>query len=199
MRGEADRTRRESGFTFVELLAVLTLVSIATLFAFLKLDGVTASSRLAGAGRKIGSSIGWLRGDAAAQAREFQIEFDLDNGRYRTIVPPRPGLRTSGDEDDSHVFDWEYLPKAVRLVDIQFTPTDLQNRRSFEDIAKSGSRVVTITRNGSLPSFAIHLESTEIADDELGQFTVEVNGFTGAVLFETGYRELGAIREEHDM
>jgi prepilin-type N-terminal cleavage/methylation domain-containing protein len=185
------------GFTFIELLSVITLISLAMLFAFLNLDGMTASSRLAASGRGIGNTISWIRGEAASQARELQIEFDLDNNRYRVIVPPRPGIRSTGEEE-LEVFEWELLPDGVRLLDVQFTPADFQGRGN-DDIQRSGTRIVTFSRSGSTPSFMVHLESNEILDQNSNQFSVEVNGFTGAVDYEVGYKELGSVREDHEM
>jgi prepilin-type N-terminal cleavage/methylation domain-containing protein len=190
---------REAGFTLIELLSVLALISIALVFVFLRLDGLTAPSRLAAAGREIANTIGWIRGEAASQAREIQLEFDLDNQRYRVIVPPRPGLRRGNDEDEWETLPWNLLPEVVRITDIQFTPQDLQRRRDHEDIVTKGTRTVTFSRTGGSPSFMVHLESSEILDREESLFWVEINGFTGAVQFGIGEKELGAIREEYEM
>lgn len=189
--------RREEAFTFVELLAVMTIASIALVFVFLSLDGFTAPSRLAAAGREIANTVGWIRGEAAAQARDIEIEFDLDNHRYRVIVPPRPGLIEVDEDDGSDVLPWTLLPEGIELVDIQFAPDDPGVTR--EDKATRGTRILTFDRNGSSLTFAVHLRSSEILDREESRFTVEVNGFTGAAQSDVGYRELGSIREEHEM
>jgi prepilin-type N-terminal cleavage/methylation domain-containing protein len=190
----------ESGFTFVELMAVLALISVAMFFVFLNLDGMTAPSRLASAGREIANSVGWIRGEAAAQARDIEVEFDLDSQRYRIVIPPRPGLRRGvPGEDEWDTLPWTLLPAEIRITDVQFTPLDLQYGREHEDTVTRGSRTVTFTRTGASPSFMIHLQSSEILDPTERDFSVEVNGFTGAVTFEAGYKELGAVREEHEM
>jgi prepilin-type N-terminal cleavage/methylation domain-containing protein len=193
---EVRKTHAQAGFTLLELLAVLTLASIALVFVFLRLDGMTAPSRLASAGREIANLVGWVRGEAAAQARDIEVEFDLDNARYRVIVPPRPGLRRSA-EDDSDVLPWTLLPDNIRFLDIQFTPNVSADDR--EDIATRGTRRVTFTRSGGSPSFVVHLESSEVLDPRENKFSVEVNGFTGATQFEVGYKEFGAVREEHEL
>jgi prepilin-type N-terminal cleavage/methylation domain-containing protein len=188
----------ESGFTLLELLAVVMLVSIATMFAFLNLDGMTAAGRLGAAGREIANTISWLRNEAATQAREFQIEFDLDEKRYRVIIPPRPGLlRSSQDQEDWEALEWTLLPEDVRFLDMQFTPSNPE--RSKEDIVTSGTRTVTFDAMGGSQSFMIHLESSDIPDRDLARFSVEANGFTGTVQAEIGHKEFGAVLEEHEL
>jgi prepilin-type N-terminal cleavage/methylation domain-containing protein len=192
------RSARESGFTLLELLAVIMLISLATMFAFLNLDGMTASGRLASAGREIANTISWIRNEAAAQAREFQIEFDLDDQRYRVVVPPRPGLlRSARDQEDWEVLEWTLLPEDVRFLRMQFP--SLEANISKEDVVTSGTRTVTFDSSGGSPSFMVHLESSEIEDAVLSKFSIEANGFTGAVQAEVGEKKFGGVVEEHEM
>jgi len=192
------RRSPEGGFTFVELMAVLILASISVVYVVLRLDGLTADSRLSAAGRHIASTVEWIRGEAAAQARDLQIEFDLDNARYRIVIPPRPGLhRDARDQEEWDVLSWSLLPDGVRFVDIQFTASD--SDRAKEDVSSKGVRTVTFTRSGSAPSFMVHLKSSEIRSRHFGQYSIEVNGFTGAVSSEVGYKDFGAVREAHEM
>jgi prepilin-type N-terminal cleavage/methylation domain-containing protein len=187
----------QGGFTFVELLAVMTIASIALVMVFLSLDGFTAPSRLAAAGREIANTVGWIRGEAAAQARDIELEFDLDNHRYRILVPPRPGLINVDEEDESDILPWTLLPDGIELMDVQFAPDDPGVTR--EDKATRGTRILTFDRNGASLTFAVHLRSSDILDAEQSRFTVEVNGFTGATQTVVGYKELGSIREDHEM
>ncbi len=190
--------RDQNGFTFVELLAVLSLAAIAVTFVLLRLDGITAKSRLSAAGRQVASTVSWIRGEAAAKARDLQIEFDLDNARYRVIIPPRPGLhRDANDQEEWDILDWTLLPDGVRFTDIQFTPKDSDS--SKEDIATSGLRTVEFAPSGASVSFMVHLKSSDIRNDRLNQYSVEVNGFTGSVSAEIGEKTFGAVREYHEM
>ena len=51
----------------------LLLASIALVTVFLSLDGFTAPTRLAAAGREIANTVGWIRGEATAAARSQAV------------------------------------------------------------------------------------------------------------------------------
>jgi prepilin-type N-terminal cleavage/methylation domain-containing protein len=191
------RSAPEAGFTFIELMAVLILASIALVYVVLNLDGLTSESRLAAAGRQLGSTVSWIRGEAAAQARDLIIEFDLDNARYRIVVPPRPGLHRSRAQEEWDVLSWTLLPDAVRITDMEFPA--YKTNRAREDVVTRGVRSVRFAANGTTQTFLVHLESSEILDREYKMFSIEVNGFTGAVTAEHGRREFAATRESSEM
>jgi len=43
------------------------------------------------------------------------------------------------------------------------------------------------------------IKSSEIINSRYGQYSIEVNGFTGAVTAVLGYKEFGAVREAYEM
>jgi len=193
-----DRRIRERGFTFVELMVVIALASIAVLVTILRLDGMTAKTRLSAAARKIASKVEWVRGQSAAKARDLQIEFDLDNARYRVVIPPRPGLhRKASDKEEWGALRWNYLPEEIRFTDIQFAVTG--SSRAQTDIATSGIRTVEFSPNGSSPSFMVHIKSTSIASARRNEYSIEVNGFTGTASAMLGNKQFAAVREYHEI
>ena len=67
--------REEAGFSFVELLVALAIMAFAFTYGVIHLDGATAPTKLASAGRQMGAQIEFLRGHAIQASRPVEIRF----------------------------------------------------------------------------------------------------------------------------
>jgi prepilin-type N-terminal cleavage/methylation domain-containing protein len=103
----SDRDRRR-GFTLVELLAVVFIVSIIALAMIPALDNMVPSYRLRSGARNVGSMIELGQSEAIANRKEFAIAYDLDENTYWLILPPAP---PPGAEEQAETPPGEMDPK----------------------------------------------------------------------------------------
>lgn len=82
-RGHSGR-----GFTLVELLAVVFIVSVIALALIPALDNMVPSYRLRAAARNVGSMIELAQSEAIAGRKEFAIAYDLDENTFWIVLPP---------------------------------------------------------------------------------------------------------------
>ncbi len=184
--------RREGGFTFVELMVVLAILSFAFTYAVLHLDGATGQARLAAAARQVGSTMEFLRGHAIQASRDVELHIDLDRGEWTSVLPPRPEEAEEDRRDQESVLttDPVKLPELIRM-----------NRESggiqldADTLKSSGVVVVTFDRNGRIVPFGflVRLVSDEISDPEQATFSVEVNGLTGEVTYTPGFSRFDQV------
>jgi len=171
----------DRGFTFVELMVVLTILSFAFAYAVIHLDGATGPARLSSSAREVGSAVEFLRGHAIQSSRPLELHVDIDKGEWRCVMPPRPSeseVERSGEEEVL-VTDPVALPKWIRFEGIQL---DSQEVRSSGTLVITFSPLGEVTPNG----FMIRLVSEEIADEAEARFSIEVNGLTGEVSYLPG-------------
>jgi prepilin-type N-terminal cleavage/methylation domain-containing protein len=184
----ASNGRATGGFTFVELLLTLAILAFAFTYAVIHLDGATGPTRLASAARQVGSSIEFLRGQAIQAARPLEMEIDIDNGRFRTIVPPRPSETDSDHRDQEELVqtEWTDLPRRVRFQEILF---------GRHDTERSGIVTVQFSPMGEIApnGFLLRLVSDEIADPDEAYFSLEINGLTGEVAYLPGMGEFEQV------
>ena len=170
------------GFSFVELMVVLAILSFAFAYAVLHLDGATSSARLSSAARQVGTTIEFLRGHAVQARRPIELHLDLDHGAWRIVLPPRPSERESDRREQEEVLYTEdvFLPPNIRFEGVQLDAHEAQG---------SGELVLTFSPLGEIApnGFLVRLVSDEIADDDRSRFSIEVNGLTGEVAYIPGY------------
>lgn len=179
---------RERGFTFVELIMVLAILSFAFTYAIIHLDGATGAARLSSAARQIGTTIEFLRSHAIQSSRPVELHIDIQRGEWKMVLPPRPSESTADRqaEEDVLVTDAVALPKVIHFEGIQMDTSDTQS---------SGTVVVTFSPLGEISpnGFLVRLLSDEIADREEASFSVEVNGLTGEVSYTPGFAKFEQV------
>lgn len=117
-RGQGRPDAVAGGFTIVELLATLMVVSLLFALVLPNLDALVPSARLRGSGSRIQSELEWARSEARIQGKRMAIELDLDRGRWRLVYPPEQ--RLTRDEDETALAerpdDWSGLDEDVRFA-----------------------------------------------------------------------------------
>jgi type II secretion system protein H len=181
-------TGREAGFTFVELLLVLAILAFAFTYAIVHLDGATGPTRLSSAARQVGSSIEFLRGHAIQATRPLEMEIDLDHGRFRTIIPPRPSESDSDRRNQEEILqtEWTDLPPRVAFREVLFGRNDVERSGIVRVLFFEGGEIAP---NG----FQLRLHSDEVIDPDQAWFTLEVNGLTGEVQYLPGTPEFEQV------
>src|SRR5262244_4017821 len=101
-----------AGFTLIELLLVLVIVALAVSGTALKLDGITAHSRLASTARKLGNTARFLRNQSIVLNREHFMDFDLREHRWRLVVIPDDVPFGVNVNDYAQRLPWSDLPSG---------------------------------------------------------------------------------------
>lgn len=177
------RGPRDGGFSFVELMVVLSILAFAFTYGIIHLDGATGAARLSSAARQVGTTIEFLRGHAIQARRPLELHMDLDHARWKIVVPPRPSEREAERREQEEVLytDDVVLPRNIRFEGVQLDTYEMQS---------SGELIVTFSALGEVApnGFLVRLVSDEIQDpdEEAAYFSIEVNGLTGEVSYLPG-------------
>jgi prepilin-type N-terminal cleavage/methylation domain-containing protein len=113
----------QAGFTLLELVVVLFIVSLIMLVVFPKLEGFLGPD-LPGTGRHLIATIRHLRDEAEATKQIYRLNYDMDRGEYWTSIvtekPPSADGRESEEpqEIESSVSKHVALPARIRFRDI---------------------------------------------------------------------------------
>ena len=108
-----------SGFTLLELLVVLVIVSVMAAFVGPRLAGSMSNMNLKTASKRIAASLRYARSQAISESRTYAALFDLDKNRV-TIrgdqMAREEGEKDDGggDRDSRQTKPYE-LPEDVRL------------------------------------------------------------------------------------
>ncbi len=80
--------RNHRGFTLLELIVVLVIISLMSALVVPKLVGPMSNLDLKTASKKISASLRYLRSHAASEKRTYVAVFDFDKNRLVIINPP---------------------------------------------------------------------------------------------------------------
>lgn len=107
------------GFTLMELLVTLTIISMLFALIVPNLGAFVPTARLQGSGKQLRAKIDWARSEARIRGQHMTIELDLDRARWRILYPPE--LRLTMEDDGPQYEDyaiggegaWNQLEKSV--------------------------------------------------------------------------------------
>lgn len=183
--------RRPAGFTFVELMVVVSIIALMSSIIIVNLEGMTDASRTGAAARAFGNAVSRVQNTAMLQARSLYIEIDRENQRWRVVDPPSPNEVADESEREDLTFygAWEQLERGVRIGDIALTRTDVEKRDFF---------VIEFGPGGQVhPSgFVVYFGHEDLPEDRT--VSVEVSGLTGQVAYYEGLIEPEAVRDWED-
>ena len=183
--------RRAAGFTFIEMLVVIAIISLLASIVVVNLDGISAPTKLRGAARAIGNQVLALKEMASLKNRPLSLEFDLENQRWRIIDAPSVTDVPDAKDREAETFfgEWEGPPRGVRIEEVSFSSTDVE---------RSGSLVITFEGDGEVsPSGFVAFLTSETLREEEG-ISVEVSGLTGLVAYHDGHFKAEEIRRAED-
>ncbi len=139
---------RRSGFTLIELMAVMGIMGILLLAVVPAVDNMVPAYRVRAAARTIASTIELGQSETVAQRKEFVLVYDLGQNTYEILLPPTDpdaeqdeeesegGLEgelsgLAGDEEDAAADDIEHgraPPAPSSEDDDEDTDTDYSER-----------------------------------------------------------------------
>lgn len=182
-------SRRDSGFTVIELMVVILLLGVVVGYGFLKIDNLVPSARLDKAARELGQTLTRLRSLSIFSGRTHFLEYDLDAQTYRLTRSTTIREQEEGAHDYIES-DWFELPKKVRIKAIQFSDRGAETQ---------GQVRVEFTPTGEVVGHLIHILSDEILDESKNRYTVELNPITGLVSYTQGiHKSYDQVRSEFE-
>lgn len=146
LSGPVAKSAPESGFTIIELIMVIVILGILLSQTVLNMNGITPEYRLRSAARQVGSTINWARSLAGGAGNEYQLYYNLDDGKYWIVLPP-------GKDDDPRMLPEERermsdqnIPEAVQIERIirldGSSITDGEIYIKFDPLGTEGSHIV---------------------------------------------------------
>jgi prepilin-type N-terminal cleavage/methylation domain-containing protein len=162
--------RSAAGFTLIEVVVVMVLISLFMVFS-VPLFGDLGTSSLDTSARRLGGTIKYLFNEAAITGLEHRLIYDLDEGTYRAqVLSPEGELTDAGAQGRQAA-----LKSGVRFRDLR-----VPGRGKFS----MGQVTTRIHPSGWIEETIIHLAEGE--DEEL---TLRVVPLTGMLEVYSGYRE----------
>jgi general secretion pathway protein H len=162
--------RAKAGFTLVEIVVVMVLLSMFMLLS-VPLFSTVGSSSLGTSARRLSGTIKYLFNESAMSGLEYRLIYDLDEGTYRAQI-----LEVDGELVDAP----DQGRQAALKGDVRFMDLQLPGRGKFS----AGEVTTRLDPSGWVEETIIHL------DDGTGEMlTLRVMPLTGTTEVFDGYRE----------
>ncbi|MDW7773783.1 MAG: prepilin-type N-terminal cleavage/methylation domain-containing protein [Desulfobulbaceae bacterium] len=176
------RYSRSGGFTFLELMVVMVLISLMTAFAVPGLRTSLFSDQLKTTTRKILGIVSEASQEAVSRNAEYFLYFDFDKNTVSTVQEDQPETERQYSADGrEYPQGREFnIADAVQLVDI----TSVHGGRQSQ-----GRVVVRFSKKGYVDKTLIHLRS-EKGDD----MTILLSPFLGVTKVFDSYINLDDAR-----
>ncbi|MEO5559469.1 MAG: GspH/FimT family pseudopilin [Dokdonella sp.] len=123
--------KRASGFTLIELMAVIVLLAIATTAVTFSFSKSLQSARIRGASRDLVAALRYTRGQAIVKGKQEVLTLDLDNNTY--TAPGKHAIK---------------LPKDMSLrlttAETEQTAANAGGIRFFADGSSTGGHITVL-------------------------------------------------------
>ena len=166
-RPAATQRRRTAGFTLIEISVVVVIIAVFFTTATVKLDSFLPGSRSESGARQLLSTFDLARTSAVAYGRSYQVQLDLDEGRYRILTPFDQEGKLARAEEERLALDWEELPDGVSFAAVVDS--------SGTDVVK-GIYALSFDAIGSAEEVFVHLDN---AAGQAYALTVRILALTG--------------------
>jgi general secretion pathway protein H len=171
--------KKAKGFTLLELLVVLVIISLSSALVVPRLAGSMSNLNLRTACKRVAASLRYARTRAAAEKNPYSAVFDFQRGTL-SIADSRYFADESEDAGLEGPEKEEYVPKTYLLP-----PEVILEQASRGELkADSGSFEVTFFPSGSCSGGEIIL-----ANKRGRRYTVSVDFITGSVRVREGAEE----------
>ncbi|MCY2961507.1 MAG: prepilin-type N-terminal cleavage/methylation domain-containing protein [Planctomycetota bacterium] len=170
-----------AGFSLIELLAVLVVLGLIATMVTINWRAILPKTELHSAVRELSAILQGTRSDAIARNATFEIQYDLDEHRYRVVTPFRVsgadgvGGGLAPSNEDRAALAWHPLPKSVRFSSVSIGT----------DIFEKGIVVVRFDPLGSASGHVVVLSQPQ--DGNI--YTIEVQGLLGLINYHEGLFE----------
>jgi len=162
------QTRKNSGFTLIELIVVITLISIMLFFSLPRFQVGILADNTKKVSRWIMTKVRVLKAAAAGDQKRYALNVNIDNNSFWVTT------ETMSAEELQHAEQNRYrLPAGINIIDIEF-PT--------KGKISTGHAEIRFYKNNYSDKALIHIE-----DDDNRQFSFLIEPFLPGVKFYEQY------------
>ena len=169
---------KNSGFTLLELLVVLTIIAVSSAFVVPRFVGTLAGMRLKTSAKKISASLRYARSRAISEMTTCCALFDLDKNRLSVFTEAEDSeenLKHNQDDDSKDDTEDKVLMKKYELPEgIIFEKAGFGKEMMVTGLF----RIDFFQSGGNTGGDVI------LADDRGKQYRIRVDFITGAVKIE---------------
>ena len=165
--------RDKKGFTLIEILIVVFILSSFLLVAIPRLDNFTEGNIKSGS-RNLSTTIRYLYSEAAFKKKIHKLAFDIDNREYWVEVL----------EVDEYIVSPDPFVKKRKLPDNVFFK-DIVTQRSLGLSTEGKDEFILFLPSGFVEPVVIHLES-----DSGDIYTLATKPYTGATSVFDEYKDI---------
>jgi type II secretion system protein H len=178
-----DLSRGSRGFTLVELLIVIVLLGIAAQIVIPAFSSDVPRAAVKTEAEKLAVKLNFLRSETRLRARQYGIELDLSEQRYRVRLPKEFRVVDEEnadyeDRDELETLAWYEFPETVKLLLVD---------QGAGAIESSGTQEILFDPSGRTDTKLLVLGH---AFQEGIEFSVTVPGLAGQVMVEEGRQTL---------
>jgi Tfp pilus assembly protein FimT len=169
--GFTQPLRAEAGFTFIELIIILFILSFALLFVIPKFKNIFPETHLSSSARRIAGEITLLYHEAGLSGRKCRLNFDLDEDKYWSA---KETLQGEMERPEGNLAGVKGLLPGVSFQDV------VTGTKKVEE----GTAYIDFSPYGLVEPVIIHLVNSEGE-----KLSITVNCFTGRAEIRNGYIE----------
>ncbi|MBF0227651.1 MAG: type II secretion system protein [Desulfobacterales bacterium] len=163
--------QKQKGFTLIELVVVMFLLSITLFFALPNINNSILSNSKNQFSRWLILNIKALKEKSTAEQNKYILHIAISTGRLWITN------ETMGEEDKINAARQAYkISNDIKIIDVELMR---------KGIISSGRVDINFYKGGYSDKAFIHF-----ADEKYDQFTVSVEPFIGKVIFYDGYIQL---------
>lgn len=170
---------REAGFSLIELLVVVSVISLLTAVTGICLKSVGGSARVSTAGNRVSSLIEAARENAIVKKRPTAVVLLVPNtdiaNRVFTVLEYQPPTGMTGTGTWKQIFKWEVLPVGVvvdsardesGMISTNFLPPNSPTVSPFSPVSYQGKNYSPNIAQGC--AYFVFLEDGRILKDDAG-------------------------------
>lgn len=116
-RPEPKTRAPQQGFTMLELLVVVVLLGMVSRIVLANVGTWIPTSAMDSQANQLRAHLDYLRSEAKIQGKPYKLELDLDEHRYRLILPQEDKLAESVEDTAASTIsmDWQEIDENVRF------------------------------------------------------------------------------------
>jgi len=165
------QSNHSRGFTLIEILVVMVLISLVTAFTIPSIRTSLFSDQLKATARRLVGFVTEVSQNAVSNQSEYRISFDLEENH----VWATPEAAKNKQEEEVKEIKLE-VPESVRIVDVVSASSDKNSQ---------GTATLFLSKKGYIDKTAIHLRSDDGRD-----MTIILSPFMGVIRIFDSYIDL---------
>lgn len=182
MRAKDHGPRDSAGFSLVELVVVLVILALMATIVAVNWRAILPKTELHSTVRDLAATLQTARSEAISRNSVYQVQYDMDQSRWRIVTPFREGGVLALVEEERLGLPWNAMPDSVRFQSITVDGIEYQKGvvwARFDPIGTASTHTVLLVQP---------------ATDS--RFTVEVQGLLGLIDYRQGVWTRPAPRED---